>query len=80
MALNRRLDMPRPARAMERELNQDQLITLRELERYGWELKFVRRPQFKPSIPIVFDSDRRKFAVLKEDGTLDENPGFEIRN
>ena len=65
MSLNRRLDMPRPLRAMERDLNQDQLITLRELERYGWELKFVRRPPFKPSIPIVFDSDRKKFGVFR---------------
>ena len=80
MTLERRLDMQRPMRAMERDLNQDQLLTLRELERYGWELKFVRRPPFKPSIPVVFDSDRKKFAVLKEDGTLDENPVFEIRH
>lgn len=80
MAFERRLDMARPVRAMERDLNQEQLITLRGLERYGWELKFVRRPPFKPSIPIVFDSDRKKFAVLKDDGTLDENPGFNIRD
>ncbi|HQW82448.1 MAG TPA: hypothetical protein PLQ74_11330 [Pseudomonadota bacterium] len=80
MAFERRLDMARPVRAMERDLNQEQLITLRGLERYGWELKFIRRPPFKPSIPIVFDSDRKKFAVLKDDGTLDENPGFNIRD
>jgi hypothetical protein len=79
MALERRLDMPRPQRAMERDLNQDQLFALRGLERYGWELKFVRRPPSKKPIPVVFDSGRKKFAVLNPDGSLDENPGFEIR-
>ena len=50
-----------------------------ELERFGWELKFVRRPPFQPSIPVVFDADRKQFAVLEPDGTLNENPGFTIR-
>jgi len=64
---------------LKRDLNQDQLIALADLEKYGWELKFVRRPMFQKPIPIVFDSDRKHYAVLKEDGTLDENPGFDIR-
>lgn len=64
---------------LKRELNQEQLITLNELERFGWELKFVRRPPFQPSIPVVFDGDRKAWAVLMPDGTLNENPGFQIR-
>jgi hypothetical protein len=65
--------------ALKRELNQDQILALTELEKFGWELKFIRRPMFKDPIPVVFDSDRRHFAILKADGTLDENPGFDIR-
>jgi hypothetical protein len=64
---------------MERLLNDEQLVTLRELERYGWELKFVRRPPFQPIIPVVFDPDRSKFSVLEADGSVNDNPGFEIR-
>ena len=60
-------------------LNEAQRLTLRDLERFGWELKFVRCPQFMDSIPVVFDGDRKTFAVIRTDGTLDENPGFEIR-
>lgn len=60
-------------------LNEDQRMTLADLERFGWELKFVRRPLFKPSIPVVFDADRRTYAVLESDGTLDQQPGFDIR-
>lgn len=65
--------------ALARELNETQKQTLRELERFGWELKFVRRPLFQAPIPVVFDGDRKTFAVLEADGTLNENPGFVIR-
>ncbi|HVR80701.1 MAG TPA: hypothetical protein VHF02_01205 [Luteimonas sp.] len=61
------------------QLNDEQRLTLSELERFGWELKFVRRPPFQESIPVVFDGDRKSYAVITVDGTLDENPGFDIR-
>ncbi len=61
-------------------LNDDQQITLIELERFGWELKFVRRPLFQPSIPVVSDATRKTYAVLEPDGTLNEQPGFNIRD
>jgi len=60
-------------------LNEDQRMTLVELEHFGWELKFVRRPLFQPSIPVVFDADRKRYAVLEVDGSLNEQPGFDIR-
>ena len=64
---------------LKRQLNDAQLLTLRGLEGFGWELKFIRRPMFQQPIPVVFDSDRRTYAVLLPDGTLDQNPGFDIR-
>ena len=66
--------------ALRRELNEAQILTLAGLENFGWELKFVRRPMFQTSVPVVFDSDRKKYAVLEADGTLNENPGFKIRD
>lgn len=66
-------------RAMARELNDHQLDTLRQLEHFGWELKFVRHPLFQPCVPVVFDGDRKKFAVLEADGSLNENPAIKIR-
>lgn len=68
------------ALALKRELNEDQRMTLAELERFGWELKFIRRPPFEPKIPIVLDPDRKKFAILEVDGTLNEHPPFKIRD
>jgi len=75
----RRKTAPPPPRALERDLNEKQIYTLRTLETVGWELKFVRRKLFQDPIPVVFDGDRKKFAVLEQDGTLNESPGFDIR-
>lgn len=65
---------------LKRSLNEAQLETLGGLERFGWELKFVRRVPFHDSIPVVFDGDRKQFAVLESDGSLNEKPTFEIRH
>jgi hypothetical protein len=68
-----------PNRMLERLLNPAQLDTLHSLEHFGWELKFVRKPLFQPAIPILFDPDRRHFAIIEDDGTLNEHPPFTIR-
>lgn len=66
--------------SLKRELNEDQLLTLAELEGFGWELKFIRRQMFMEPVPVVFDTDRKHFAVLEPDGKLNEHPGFDIRH
>jgi hypothetical protein len=62
------------------QLNAKQLITLAELEHFGWELTFIRRKPFQPPVPVVSDGARKRFAVLEDDGTLNDAPGFEIRS
>jgi hypothetical protein len=76
----RRKDEHHSSRELRGELNEAQRDTLAELERFGWELKFIRKPLFQPSIPVVFDGDRHAFAILEPDGTLNEHPAFEIRH
>ncbi len=76
----RRKDTQRSRREMRDELNEAQRQTMAELERFGWELKFIRRPIFQPSIPVLFDGDRKTFAILEPDGTLNEHPPFDIRH
>jgi len=61
------------------QLNAAQIDTLSGLERFGWELKFIRRPLFQQPLPVVFDGDHKRYALLKPDGTLDDTPGFDIR-
>ena len=63
---------------LKRQLNDSQLATLNTLERFGWEIKFIRRtPTGK--LPVLFDPDTRKFAILGEHGELDENPQITFR-
>jgi hypothetical protein len=80
MEKERRKSAARIPNALKRELNAAQQATLVDLERFGWELKFVRRPLFREPVAVVFDADRSHFAVLQADGTLNENPGFDIRH
>ena len=65
---------------LKRQLNDAQLMTLRGLEGFGWELKFIRRKPFQEPIAVIFDGDRKKFAVLEPDGSLNESPNFEVRS
>lgn len=76
----RRDAQAKPTALWRAQLNEAQRMTLHELERFGWELKFVRRRPFQDPVPVVFDGDRRSFAVLTPDGSLDEHPGFDIRD
>ena len=69
----------RSCRELRRELNEAQQDTLGELERYGWELKFVRRPLFQAPIPVLFDRDDTRYVVIEEDGTLNEQPALQLR-
>lgn len=64
---------------LKRQLNDAQLTTLNEMERFGWELRFVRRPPFKESIPVVFDATGKQYAVIRSDGSLDQSPDIVIR-
>lgn len=74
----RRLDKER-SNELKRELNEDQLMTLRGLEQFGWELKFIRRPPFQAKVAVVFDGDRKSYAVIEADGTLNEKNELNIR-
>ncbi|HEV2606714.1 MAG TPA: hypothetical protein VGT79_01910 [Xanthomonadaceae bacterium] len=61
------------------ELNQAQRDTLDELEKFGWELRFVRHdPQQRP-LPVIFDSEHAKVAVLELDGSLNADAFVNIR-
>lgn len=65
--------------ALRQGLTPAQLRTLDTLEQFRWTLRFVRRPMFQDPIPVVFDRDNKRFAVLEPDGSINETPGFRIR-
>ncbi len=65
--------------ALKRQLNEDQRLSLAEMERFGWELRFVRHPPFKAPIAVLMDSERRQIAVLEADGRVNNSPALVIR-
>ena len=66
-------------RTVRYELNEDQLAAIADLEKYGWELKFVRHSETGQVVPVVFDSDRKRYAILKSDGSIDEKTPLDVR-
>ena len=76
----RRVGNPPRLALLKSELTPDQLQTLRELEMFGWELKFIRHRPFQDATPVVFDSDRHSFAVIRGDGTLEKDPPLQLRH
>ena len=65
--------------ALKSELNSEQRETLGELEKFGWELRFVRHDPEQRPVPVIFDAEHDKFAVLDEDGKLDDQAFINIR-
>jgi hypothetical protein len=74
----RREQKPLPD-VLKAELNSEQRDTLGELEKFGWELRFVRHDPEQRPVPVIFDAEREKFAVLDQDGELDEDAFINIR-
>lgn len=76
----RRKSQPEGHAALRDGLTPAQSSALHTLEHFKWTLKFVRRPMFQDPVPVVVDRDGTRHAVLLPDGTLDESPGFKIRD
>ena len=60
-------------------LNEEQLIAYRGLERFGWYIKFVRRPLFQRPVCVMSNPEGTILAVLEKDGSLNENPDVPLR-
>jgi hypothetical protein len=78
-ASERRKGAALPANALERQLNEAQLSTLRELERFGLSLAFVRRPIFQPAIGVVRDAAARSYVVIEADGSVNDKVRLDLR-
>ncbi|QCO68570.1 hypothetical protein E5843_13745 [Luteimonas yindakuii] len=66
--------------ALRAALTPAQRAALPLLERFGWELRFVRRPLFMEPVPVLFDRDGKRWVSLEADGTVNENSGFKLRD
>ncbi|WP_284449160.1 hypothetical protein [Pseudoxanthomonas mexicana] len=61
-------------------LTPEQQATIHTMETFHWRLKFVRRPLFKTPIPVLFNRAGDRYVVVREDGTIDENPALKLRD
>lgn len=71
---------PAESDALREGLTPEQLVTLEAMEIFHWRLAFVRRPLFQAPIPVLFDKDETRHVVIREDGTLDEQPTLRLRS
>ena len=60
-------------------LNDNQLLTYRRLQGFGYHLKFVRRPLFQRPICVFSDPHATKLFVIDEDGNLTEQVNIPLR-
>jgi len=63
----------------EESLSHLQLLALRQIERFGWYLKFVRRPLFQEQTAVVFSAEDNKICLLENDGKINMQPDLQVR-
>lgn len=61
-------------------MNSDQIAAFRALERFGWYIKFIRRPLFQRPVCVLSSPDNSILAVLEDDGSINESPDIVIRD
>lgn len=59
-------------------LNHQQLVSLRQMEYFGWRLSFIRR--MGTDAPMTFVSNGSRFAKLEVDGSLNCESDVNIRD
>lgn len=66
--------------ALARYVTDIQLAALRSLESFGWQLAFIRRPLFMQTVVVVESPDKRKVAVLEQDGSVNMDGFITLRS
>jgi hypothetical protein len=74
----RKGDKPVPDR-LEDVLNEMQMLALHQIEGFGWQLRFIRKPLFQEPVPVVFSAGGDKIGVLEEDGRINMTPDIKVR-
>lgn len=65
-------------KSLEQWLNQAQLLSLRTMEYFGWQLWFVRRLQ-EPVVVVIRDTFSDQIAVLELGGQVNQSPQIQLR-
>lgn len=76
---NRLKQPPIPAK-LDEFLNIEQMLALKQVESYGWQLEFVRRPLFQKVTAVIVGPGGNPVGILEEDGSINQNPNIVIRD
>ena len=79
MEIERRIVGNEVPGSLDEVLNEAQLLTLGNMEGFGWVLAFIRRPLFQNIIPVLLHPDNGILGTLEGDGALNTQPEIEIR-
>ncbi|MFW2438391.1 MAG: hypothetical protein ACN4GR_03365 [Arenicellales bacterium] len=60
-------------------LNEDQILAYHGVERFGWYIKFIRRPLFQRPMCVLSNPEGTKIAVLEIDGNINEDAEIQLR-
>jgi len=58
-------------------ITNEQKIALNQKQKFGWFVKFVRRPLFQPIEVVLSNPDGSEFLMLENDGVT--RPFFNVR-
>jgi hypothetical protein len=61
-------------------LNELQMTSLHQIENFGWQLHFVRRPLFQDPVVVIVSAEGDRFGTLEADGRIEIKHQFDIRD
>lgn len=64
---------------LEQFLNEEQMHALDTIEQFGCTLKFVRRPVFQKTVPVLVGPDGETMGVIEENGCIVWDPNIDFR-
>lgn len=65
---------------LQERLTELQLLAVRRIEDFGWDLKFVRRENLKEPIVVVTNHAGKSYGILEADGRLNLQHNLKIRS
>lgn len=60
-------------------MNEEQLLKLSAISKFGWEIKYIRRPLFQDPVVVVINAEGDSIGILEEDGRLNLESSIKLR-
>ena len=60
-------------------MNEEQLLKLSSINKFGWEIKYIRRPLFQDPVIVVINAEGGSIGILEQDGRLNLESSIQLR-